>query len=730
MIKKILKIKNVGRFKSVATLNNDIAFKKTTIIFGYNTYGKSTLTSIFRSLKENNAHYVHGRKTFGSSDTQEIEILDSNNNKFIFSSSWENKNIEIFDNDFISKNVFYGDSINKEQQSSLYKILIGDEIYKLKQNIDKAKKGQDVLEREKNVIEAGFIKRNLGTFATFLRLKDDSNIDQKIKETQDQIKQQENLDSLKILVSKTPLKSTFSNFKVEFLKTLDLSVEENVNKHIEKNWKDATASKDFLNNGLDLLKENGGCVFCGQDLTGINDFIIDLRKVFSDEYKNLKELINKFGNNFISIDLEKIFLEFEKYGLNLRDKLDYKKLLLTKTNIDKKVKAKQNDLNLKSDFDGDSDFVAFLEELKKLSSIFNAIETQPTGDTSRLILLKGMLNKQELTKYRFSKEGVSVFDAYNKTIRELELKKKEIKKLNLELAKKVDEIFKKNEERINYYLKELGANFSLKNFSPNAHMGLVNTHFCDFQFVIDDVHVIQVSNKTRKDEPEPENRPHFKNTLSDSDRRILAFAFYLAKLSNDDELKNKIIVLDDPFSSFDENRKEETAKLLTNLKNSDNDEPEQKIILTHDKGFLCRLFVKLTHESKVLKIRYSLTDGSTFDVCNVEDDFLKENYFRDIEYIKNSVENSVNVNEALKKARPCLEHLLKRKYYFSLSAETLKKKSVGDYLNEIKDACPIKDEIMADNWHEDMHDCHQIMRLNEPEKITKLKRFLELIKNI
>lgn len=732
MIKKLIKIKNVGRFKSFSTKNDETSFNKTTVIFGYNTYGKSTLTAIFRSLRDNNIHYIQGRKTFGSSlaDKQEIEVVDSKNNTFVFNSKWGNKNIEIFDNDFITKNVFYGDSINSEQQSSLYEILIGDEVYELKQKIYNLKKEQTGLEKNKTDIENEFTKKGFGTFDVFQKLKQDVDIDRKIQETQDEIKQQENINSLKALIAKTYLKSTFSKFKTEFFKTLDLSVEKILSDHIEKNWNSTTASKDFLSCGLDLLKEKGGCVFCGQDLTAVHDFISNLQKIFSDEYKNLKENINRLGNQFIAIDLEKSFLEFENYGLNLRKKLDYEKLQSVKKNIDNKIRLKQNDLSIQLDFDNDPDFKVFLIELGKLATVFTDIEVQPVEDSSRLSSLRNNLLQQKLIKYRFSADGISIFDRYNEAQNKLEIKKEEIKKLNNELTVKVNKIFEENEKEINYFLKELGANFLLKNFSPKSHMGRINTHFCHFQFIIDTQHIISISNKKRKDEPEPENMPHFKNTLSDSDRRILAFSFFLAKLSNDKNIKDKIIVLDDPFSSFDENRKDGTAKLLVKLKNKKGDEPLQKIILTHDSGFLCRLFDKLPNESKVLKIHYSKQEGSILEYCDVQDDFLKETYFKDIEYIKKSVENSKNINESLKKVRPCLEHLLKRKYYFLLSPETLMKKSIGDYLNEIGSACPLKDEIMNDNWHENMHDGHAIMQLNDPAKIEKLVKFLELIKNI
>jgi hypothetical protein len=56
--------------------------------------------------------------------------------------------------------------------------------------------------------------------------------------------------------------------------------------------------------------------------------------------------------------------------------------------------------------------------------------------------------------------------------------------------------------------------------------------------------------------------------LSDSEKRTLAFAFFLAKLKNDDNLSQKIVILDDPFSSFDSNRREKTIQLFRDLKNN------------------------------------------------------------------------------------------------------------------------------------------------------------------
>ena len=55
-----------------------------------------------------------------------------------------------------------------------------------------------------------------------------------------------------------------------------------------------------------------------------------------------------------------------------------------------------------------------------------------------------------------------------------------------------------------------------------------------------------------------------KYTLSEGDKSAFAFAFFLAKLSTED-ISQKIIVFDDPISSFDQSRKNATINRLVKI---------------------------------------------------------------------------------------------------------------------------------------------------------------------
>ena len=78
------------------------------------------------------------------------------------------------------------------------------------------------------------------------------------------------------------------------------------------------------------------------------------------------------------------------------------------------------------------------------------------------------------------------------------------------------------------------------------------------------------------------DRPSFANVLSDADRRTLALAFFLARLDMDPHLADKVVVFDDPMTSFDAERRRTTVAVIRALSQT----CAQVIVLSHDAHFL------------------------------------------------------------------------------------------------------------------------------------------------
>ena len=70
MLRQVISIKNVGRFRNSAATPNP-AFAKHTFIFGGNGFGKTTFSVVMWSAQSGDAAPVLGRQTLGSSQAPE-----------------------------------------------------------------------------------------------------------------------------------------------------------------------------------------------------------------------------------------------------------------------------------------------------------------------------------------------------------------------------------------------------------------------------------------------------------------------------------------------------------------------------------------------------------------------------------------------------------------------------------------------------------------------------------
>ena len=214
----------------------------------------------------------------------------------------------------------------------------------------------------------------------------------------------------------------------------------------------------------------------------------------------------------------------------------------------------------------------------------------------------------------------------------------------------------------------------------------------------------------------------------------------MSVLKNDKDLDNKIIILDDPFSSFDINRKEETIKLFDSIKNLDNKDTKQKIVFTHEKGFYCQLnkFIA-SADKKLLKLNCSIANkGTMFELVDIKK-FEADKYYCDLDYINNAIFNNANMDEALPKTRECAEYLLKAKYINTLenyrdckdNQINFNINSVDSFLKAIDNKCAVKDELSKLELHKFHHNQpNWKTEISDTSKAQILKDFIGLIEKI
>ncbi len=203
-----------------------------------------------------------------------------------------------------------------------------------------------------------------------------------------------------------------------------------------------------------------------------------------------------------------------------------------------------------------------------------------TVDAGQLESLTIELKTLQARKHRFEAEIITmVTDLQTKRQRKGEIAKEKAK-LRGELTAHGKTITESLGKTINAYLKRLNAGFRIDYREPD-YRG--KEPAASYQILINEV---PVSPRASGDTT---GAPSFRNTLSAGDKSVLALALFLAQCNADTDLSETIIVLDDPFTSLDNFRRQFTAIEIRRIC----DRAKQTIVLSHDKGFLRLLWDKI-----------------------------------------------------------------------------------------------------------------------------------------
>ncbi len=709
MIKKILKIKNIGKY-DIGSTNNELSFGDRTVIFGANKVGKTTFVSILKSLREGEVSYIKSRRTFGipAVDMQECEILFGDDTKSTYDSDWTCNKLEIFDNDFIHKNVFMGDKIEQDHKTQLHKILIDEENIKLQEKIDAEENKYTQLLENKEIA-----KRDIGlNFNEFIKLTDKDKIKDlviKLKDNQSKQKQYYNQVRLNQLKSSTRLSFDFGVFEINIKQDIDSNLEEKIKDHIKTCWGSDGDDVDFLNIGINKISaEKNLCPLCGQNLKNASDLISDMKDYFGEVYKKTLSSIKNSIATFKMIDFQKEIAQFKAEGFEFSTQFDDQKLSDNSKVILDKLEQKQKDLSTDIKLEE-------LDEYKEYKKVIMAMYAEVKSlkiESIDIINLQKEEVHLKLNQERFSDSGSEKYQKYTLSEEAVTNKKREIDTLNKNLKEKLNDLFNEYLGGINAVLRDSFANFQLAELKSISNRTLRESFFCDYAFIFDETHRIDILSD--------EDKPQFKNTLSDSDKRIFAFAFFIAKLKSDSSLGAKIVVLDDPFTSLDEERRD---PMITNLNNLG---CEQTIILSHSRSFVKRCISKFNQrreevDEKVKTLR--LESNASNKVKIVKLDVSKDNDFLEgVEKYLNilAVSDVATISTNYDNIRKIIEHIVKTKYGHLLS--TVEKNLPMRYFNNDLCQSPAKDVILREDYQENLHDAN-----NQPspeELICKRDAFI------
>jgi wobble nucleotide-excising tRNase len=294
----------------------------------------------------------------------------------------------------------------------------------------------------------------------------------------------------------------------------------------------------------------------------------------------------------------------------------------------------------------------------------------------------------------------------------------EIKITDKKLAKVAEEFGKTYLDKINTYLRYFNPTIQL------TKLNKVGTRL---------VYYLKIKNFDVRSDSESASLKH---TLSEGDKSSLALSFFLARLSLLEDLEKKIIIFDDPISSFDHARRSVTINQLYNFSKKS----KQFILLSHDINFVKDFTNKV---GNCLNLKISNNGNSSVIVHhNIELETMT-GIFKDLTVMHNFIENGISSEfdkrEVIRCIRPAIEGLFRIKFYRNFKENEW----LGDIIKAIRDSekegsfyhlTPILEELSDINgysksYHHSNPNYLEIP-INDEELRNYVNRTLELIVKI
>ena len=344
--------------------------------------------------------------------------------------------------------------------------------------------------------------------------------------------------------------------------------------------------------------------------------------------------------------------------------------------------------------------------------------------TENVPLLTQQIQRLEASKRR---HGVAVVDLFSKlAVARFDAAKAEAKK-KLERDKldgQMTATLSQYEKSINTLLRNFGASFSIRGMGANFRGGAPRSEYGLFL--------------RGKEVPLEGGPPSFSTTLSEGDKRTLAFAFFVASTLADSKLSTRVVVIDDPMCSLDLNRKHHTSSVLKQL----HTKAEQLILLAHDPYFLRDFRDALRKEDSgtpisTFQLALATNDYTGFAAIEIDKE-CESPYFQHHRLMNEFVAGTNSDAKAVAKAiRPMLEGYLHRRFpnlvakslMFGQVVVCIRDAAVDSPLSHAKNLVAELNDIneYAGQFHHDTNPAADSVQVVATELRTYLGRSLHLV---
>jgi wobble nucleotide-excising tRNase len=779
MIKRLPIITGVGCYSSCRSA--EVQFEKMSLIYGENCYGKSTLCDILRSLAENIPTYITDRPTLPAlvDGGQQVQVCvnlpdQAQETQLTFRhGSWNPElpqpiRIDVFDTDFIHRNVFTGLSIERHNHENITRFILGDTGVRTATRIGEINSSLRSINRSLREAEAGVFSgiEDLPAFLELVPPQDLATLGRLIAESLASVQTDRNL-AANLTAAQQRQEPTLCQAPtdvISILRRLDICLsstyahvhrdaEARMAEHLQNHTLNPEGSRNWVRQGTEYIS-NAECPYCGQQLIGTaSDLISAYQTVFNEEFEQyitstiatLETAKQEFEeatcsqyptiiehnrstclqypelqtrpNILTAIDnlnaaeseiqqcLEQWTASHERYTPLLTEAVQHKK-----ENAHTAIPLPNSDEIALSMASLTRAFEEYNQCLMPLSEAISAFKTGLDASQVEQRIQEG---QQNANMYQYHKRRLEL-DAACRTHVEAVTRKvtleSESTRLQDELAVEQTTFLTSYLDAINRIFTDLGSNrFTID--AESSRRGNMPT--IQLRVSYNGVQITQ-------------DRLH--TCFSESDRRALAFAIFWARIEMRDapDRLNTIVVLDDPVTSFDDARIDRTIRLiesqLANLR--------QVIILSHYSAYLKTFFTRLHGQQNGVLLATLYQDGSSTQIRRTDPlDFIESAQQRAFRNISGFIARD-HTEDVLQNLRVFLETEVRSRYYQGIIENNLQALQFASLLDNLEQLNimsaesrraiePLRTTLNTDH--------HVWMDRNQEEKIGIARDVLQLI---
>lgn len=733
MLKRIKLIQGIGTFTQ--TRPSGIELSNVTIIYGENRYGKSTLCEIMRSLAEDQPNLIMDRQSIPSDSNKppKVDIQFNTSNGNILTTfeeeQWTSKlpdcsKMYVFDQSFIHRNVITGQKLERPNSENMTSFILGESNTVLFEEL--AEMNISLREERKKLvqIEEQFLPHAVGNVHTYsssalpietnIQLREKvANLEATKQQTLLTIKNIDQIKNRKALVTvgdqvdfdtvckkiNSTLASNLQNVHQESLTTLQSHMDSHVN--------NTAIFKGWAGQGLTQIIDD--CPFCGQELKDdARSLITAYQQTFNDEFDkfNLKtqQDLNNLRQPFNVPNTRESFIQ--QHQSNLQSSELYTEPQITSNHSLKVlVSSLEQKINIVlSSFDSLLNFSQTATEFwspRLEQKYITAYETATQINFNELLEAARVYNQSIYDYWETINEINVIFNTFSSSLDKVQLNSQittineQQVQLNVALKRITLEPVCSQYKQKFALIESMEASYNTKkNELEESQNSFLSTYFDKInrlfnQLGSSDFQILKIANnRGRKVIYDLQikfngvNIPTNKvdTVFSESDRRALALCIFLAKIISlsEAERAKAIIVLDDPVTSFDNER----ITLILNKLDEIRGTVKQLIITTHYKGMAAKVVKKFKNFAKSIKLVLNSDTCSLVEVSN--DDLMATTHDIAFDKIKAFVDRETN-EDILNTLRPFIEEEIKHRYKKQLLDLGVSKSDFSVWITSLKD---------------------------------------------